>query len=319
MKAEETMAVMDRIESGVRVDPDLLGLQDSTQIYRYEIGRVERLSIDEVIILAKTMENENGEQEPVGAQRVDLEARKEEAKRQLIEANLRLVMHIARRYVGLGMDLMDLVQEGNLGLIHAVEKFDHKRGYRFSTYATWWVRQAITRALAEQARIIRVPLYKAGALKKLANARLKLQQSQEGEPSLEELAEQMDISAKQVLALMATTQEPISLDMPRHSSEEESVSIGDILEDDPADSPERVVMSQTMESQVREVLKCLTPREKRVIELRYGMGGTHEHSLMEIAKKLGVSHEAVRQVEARALRKLENPSRCRMLQDFLAS
>lgn len=305
---------------GIEADPEQLCFQDSTQLYRYEIGRVELLSAEDVVRLARRMKHGKEEPQQEPADDIDengsaLDA--EEAKRQLIEANLRLVMHIAKRYSGLGMDFMDLVQEGNLGLIHAVEKFDHTRGYRFSTYATWWIRQSITRALTEQARMIRVPLYKVGELKRLTQARQRMQQNGEnGEPSMEELAEQLSINVRQVLALLVTTQEPVSLDVPRRVGDDD-LSLSEYLEDDPSDSPERVVIGRTLENQIQNLLDCLTQRERRVIQLRYGLGGIKEHSLMEIARKLGVSHEAIRQLEVRALRKLESPSRTNSLDDFL--
>ncbi|HCI78750.1 MAG TPA: hypothetical protein DHW02_03585, partial [Ktedonobacter sp.] len=229
-----------------------------------------------------------------------------EARRRLIEANLRLVVHIARRYRGFGVDMMDLVQEGNLGLMHAVEKYDHRKGCRFSTYATWWVRQYITRALASQGHAIRVPLYKIDELRRLGRVRRDLQQSLDAEPTLEMLAEQMSMNVQAVIALLSTSQEQdtISLDMPRKGGDEE-VFLSDIIEDDPVYMPEQVVLSQTLREQVQDLLNCLSQREKNVLQLRFGLNGQREHSLTEVGKQLGLSHEAVRQVEFRALRKLE--------------
>jgi RNA polymerase primary sigma factor len=240
-----------------------------------------------------------------------------QAKHQLIEANLRLVIFVAKRYKGLGMSMMDIIQEGNLGLIHAVEKFDYRKGYRFSTYAIWWIRQAITRALAEQARTIRVPLYKQEEIKRLVRVRQRLRKELEGEPTLEDLAGQMEVSVKQVIELLTTTQEPLSLDTRRWVSQDDQLPLSDLLEDDPAYSPERVVISQTLEKQIQELLNSLTTRERQVIELRYGLDGRREHSLSEVGRKLGLSHEAVRQVESRALKKLDPLSRRRKLNDFL--
>lgn len=303
-------------------NPDALNLEDPTRFYRYEIGRVGLLTSEEVNRLAQRIEKGKSGKKQRGLQplqRTSKEAEEAaEARRQLIESNLRLVLHLARKYRGFGVDLMDLIQEGNLGLMHAVEKFDYKKGYKFSTYATWWIRQYITRALAEQAHMIRVPLYKVEEIKRLGRVRRRMQQEhgQINEPTLEELARQMEISIEHVIALMSTSQETISLDMPRKGGEEET-ALSEVLEDDPIYSPERIVINQTLQDHIQDLLGALTPREKRVIELRYGMNGGKEHSLTETGKKLGLSHEAVRQVEFRALRKLDHPCRSRMLQDFL--
>jgi len=305
-------------EARVLANPEALSLADTSRFYRYEIGQVELLSTEKVTQLAKSIER--GKQ---GKRQRALQSSKEEteeareARRQLIEANLRLVLHIARKYRGFGVDLMDLVQEGNLGLMHAVEKFDYSKGYRFSTYATWWIRQYITRALAEQAHLIRVPLYKVEEIKRLGRTRRRLQQQgMASEPTLEQLANQMEISVQQVITLLSTNQETISLDMPRKGGDDE-VALSEVLEDDPIYSPERVVLSQTLQAHIQDLLNCLTQRERKVLQLRYGLNGGAEHSLSETGKKLGLSHEAVRQVEFRALRKLDHPCRDRMLQDFL--
>lgn len=305
-------------EARVLANPEALSLADTSRFYRYEIGQVELLSTEKVTQLAKSIER--GKQ---GKRQRALQSPKEEteeareARRQLIEANLRLVLHIARKYRGFGVDLMDLVQEGNLGLMHAVEKFDYSKGYRFSTYATWWIRQYITRALAEQAHLIRVPLYKVEEIKRLGRTRRRLQQQgMASEPTLEQLANQMEISVQQVITLLSTNQETISLDMPRKGGDDE-IALSEVLEDDPIYSPERVVLSQTLQAHIQDLLNCLTQRERKVLQLRYGLNGGAEHSLSETGKKLGLSHEAVRQVEFRALRKLDHPCRDRMLQDFL--
>lgn len=310
-------------------DPEIMVLDDSTRFYRYEIGQMGLLSSEEVAQLAERIERSRAGKRQPGLKRknalpngnqavAELEAEANDARRQLIEANLRLVMHIARKYKGFGVDLMDLVQEGNIGLMHAVEKFDFRKGYRFSTYATWWIRQYITRALAEQAHLIRVPLYKVEEIKRLGRVKRRLQQQGiASEPTIEELAGQMEVSVEQVIALLSTNQETISLDMPRQGGDDE-ISLSEILEDDPVYSPERVVISQTLQAQVRDLLNCLTPRERRVLQLRFGLDGGYEHSLTETGRKMGLSHEAVRQVEFRALRKLDLPCRSKMLQDFLA-
>lgn len=314
----------------ILADPEALSLNDSTRFYRYEIGQVDLLSAEEVKQLAERIERARtgtGKRQR-GLPRSPKESKEpkdlatvheaEEAKRQLIEANLRLVLHIARKYKGFGVDLMDLVQEGNIGLMHAVEKFDYKKGYRFSTYATWWIRQYVTRALVEQAHMIRVPLYKVEEIKRLGRVkrRLQLEQGMESEPTLEDLAGQMEVSVQQVIALLSTNQETVSLDMPRKGGEDD-ISLSEVLEDDPVYSPERIVISQTLQEHIRDLLNSLSQREKKVLQLRYGLEGNGEHSLSETGKKLGLSHEAVRQVEFRALRKLDHPCRSKMLQDFL--
>jgi RNA polymerase primary sigma factor len=243
----------------------------------------------------------------------------EHARQRLVEANLRLVIHVARRYKGFEMDLMDLIQEGNLGLMHAVDKYDYRKGYKFSTYAIWWIRQAITRALTEQVQMIRVPLYKMEMIKRLTRARQSLEQGLEKEPTVEDLAEQLDVNVEQVtdLLLMIQAQDPLSLDIKRRVGEDE-IPLGDLLEDDQVNSPERIVIAQTLEVLIRELLNNLTSRERSVIRLRYGLDDGHEHTLNEVGRKLGLSHEAVRQIEYRALKKLDPLSRKRKLEEFLA-
>ena len=304
-------------------EPEVLSLSDPARFYRYEIGQVDLLTNEEVTHLAERIEHGRGKRKGRGRKKlqelmVNTEETEEarEAKRKLTEANLRLVLHIAKKYKGFGVDLMDLVQEGNIGLMHAVEKFDYRKGYRFSTYATWWIRQYITRALAEQAHTIRVPLYKVEEIKRLGRVRRRLQEGAESEPTIEALAEQMELTVQQVITLLSTKQETISLDMPRRGGDDE-IALSELLEDDPIYSPEWVVIEQTLQAQVQELLSALTTRERRVLQLRYGFEGGREHSLTEVGKRLGLSHEAVRQVEFRALKKLDYPSRSRMLQDFL--
>ncbi len=266
--------------TSLRQDQELHCLRDSKYLYKHEIGLVQQLSAEEVVSLAQRMECARLEQKKPKPNHWLIEDG-ENAKRQLIEANLRLVVSIAKKYIGLGMDLMDLVQEGNIGLIHAVDKFDYHMGYKFSTYATWWIRRAMSHALARQARTIRVPLY------------------------------------KKEVALMVASEDTISLDAPNGGTEEEP-PFSDTLEDDNAYSPEQVVITQMLETHVQDLLKSLSPNERKILRLRYGLDGTPEHSLKEVGKKLGVTYEAIRQVENKALRKLVQPSRTRMLHDFLS-
>ena len=283
---------------------------DADSTYRNAVGQVNMLSPEQVRELAQLIQHTR-------SQRQGRKSEKEvqEAKRQLIEGNLRLVLYVAKKYRGLGVDIMDLVQEGNLGLMHAVEKFDHTKGYMFSTYAVWWIRQYITRAIANQGHAIRIPQYKLEELKRLRRTRQQLEQGLKNEPTLNELAEEMDIEVEQVISLLSTRPETISLDASRMIGDDD-IPLSETLEDNPGDTPERVVITQTLQAQVQDLLKQLTPKERRVLELRYGLN-TREHSLQEISRKLGLSHETARQIEFRALRKLEHPSRDRMLQDFL--
>jgi len=289
-------------------------LCESKYIYKHEIGQVQQLTAEEVVSLARRIERGLAEeQQPRPDQRL-VESGKE-AKCMLIEANLRLVVSIARKYVGLGMDLMDLVQEGNIGLIHAVEKFDYRKGYRFSTYATWWIRRAISHALATQARTIRVPLYKKEEMKRLDQTQRRLQQALERDPTLEDLAQELDINVKQVMALMAASEGTISLDIAAHP--EDDSSIGSSLEDDAAYAPEQIVFNEMLTTHIHELLDTLNPNERKILRLRFGLDGCREHSLKEVGKQLGLTHETVRQAEVRALRKLVQPSEHKMLHEFL--
>lgn len=296
-----------------------LQVSDSNRLYRDEIGQVDLLSNEEVICLAQRMERGRAAVKyPRQAGNAKLIEEGEQARRMLIEANLRLVIAVARKYRGLDVDLMDLIQEGNLGLIHAVEKFDYRKGYRFSTYAIWWIRQAITRALTEQVRMIRVPLHKMEKMKRLERVQQRLRDGQAEEPSLDDLAGEMDLTPQQITDLMVIirSQEPLSLDIRRKVGDDD-LPLSDLLEDDQAYSPEEVVMTQTLERQIHDLLENLSPRERLVIRYRYGLDGVREHTLHEVGRKLGLSHEAVRQVESRALRKLDPLSRNRKLEEFL--
>ncbi len=300
--------------------PDRSSLNDASRMYRDEIGRVDLLSNEEVICLAqRIVRGRAAAERPRQPGHQQLIEEGEQAKRKLIEANLRLVIYVARKYKGLDLDMMDLIQEGNLGLMHAVEKFDYTKGYRFSTYAIWWIRQAITRALTEQTRMIRVPLHKMEKMKQLARIQQRMWQGLEVEPTVEELAEQMDLSVQQIIDLQVITkaQEPLSLDIRRRVGDDD-LPLSDLLEDDQTNSPEQIVITQTLEAQIRDLLQTLTPRERQVIRYRYGLDGDREYTLHEVGRKLGLSHEAVRQVECRALRKLDPLSRDRKLEEFLA-
>lgn len=304
-----------------RVDMEIerLRANDPSRLYRDEVGHSDLLTAEEVNRLAQCIERgRNAAVRPNLPGHRELIEAGERAKNRLIEANLRLVIHVARRYRGFDMDFMDLIQEGNLGLIHAVDKYDYRKGYKFSTYAIWWIRQAITRALTEQAPMIHVPLYKMEKIKRLSKARQHLEQGLEKEPTLEDLAEQMEVSVEQVIELlmMIQTQDPLSLDIRRRVGEDE-IPLSDLLEDDQVYSPERIVIAQTLEVLIRELLNDLLPRERSVIRLRYGLDDGHEHTLNEVGRKLGLSHEAVRQIEYRALKKLDPLSRKRKLEEFL--
>jgi RNA polymerase primary sigma factor len=316
----ETMRVHKELRQRVDVETERLRANDPSRLYRDEVGHADLLTPEEVNRLAQCIEKGRSAatRPSLPGHREQIEAG-ERAKQRLVEANLRLVIHVARRYKGFEMDLMDLIQEGNLGLMHAVDKYDYRRGYKFSTYAIWWIRQAITRALTEQVQMIRVPLYKMEMIKRLTRARQSLEQGLEKEPSLEDLAEQMEVDVEQVtdLLLMIQAQDPLSLDIRRRVGDDE-IPLSDLLEDDQVNSPERIVIAQTLEVLIRELLNDLTARERSVIRLRYGLDDGHEHTLNEVGRKLGLSHEAVRQIEYRALKKLDPLSRKRKLEEFLA-
>lgn len=305
------------IQDSISAQPEVLCLSDMTRFYRYEIGQVDMLSSDEVTRLAECIEHHKGDSKRGRRVRASEEPQEvRAAKQQLIEANLRLVWHIARKYKGFGVDFMDLVQEGSLGLMHAVEKFDYTKGFKFSTYAIWWIRHYITRAMLQQAHAIRVPLYKLEEMKRVERVQRSIQSESEQESTLESLVEHMEMSMPQMIALLTINQETISLDMPRPGGDDD-VLLREILEASPQSSPEWVVIGQTLQEQIRDLLSYLTPRERRVLELRYGLDGENAYSLTETGKRVGLSHEAVRQTELRALRKLDHPSRSRRLQDFL--
>jgi RNA polymerase primary sigma factor len=294
---EETETVETEVEIDLSV-PEGIGVDDPVRMYLKEIGRVPLLSADDEVTLAKLMEQ--------GI---------EEAKRRLVEANLRLVVSIAKRYVGRGMLFLDLIQEGNLGLIKAVEKFDYRKGYKFSTYATWWIRQAITRAIADQARTIRIPVHMVETINKLIRINRQLLQELGREPTPEEIAFEMEIPVERVREIQKIAQEPVSLETP--IGEEEDSHLGDFIEDEEAPAPAEAASFILLKEQLEEVLETLTAREEKVLRLRFGLDDGRARTLEEVGQEFGVTRERIRQIEAKALRKLRHPSRSRKLKDYL--
>lgn len=278
--------------------PPGVKINDPVRMYLKEIGRVDLLSAEEEILLAERIEEGD-----------------EEAKRRLAEANLRLVVSIAKRYVGRGMLFLDLIQEGNMGLIKAVEKFDYRKGFKFSTYATWWIRQAITRAIADQARTIRIPVHMVETINKLIRVQRQLLQDLGREPSPEEIAEEMDLTPEKVREILKIAQEPVSLETP--IGEEDDSHLGDFIEDQDATSPSDHAAYELLKEQLEDVLDTLTDREENVLRLRFGLDDGRTRTLEEVGKVFGVTRERIRQIEAKALRKLRHPSRSKRLKDFL--
>ena len=278
--------------------PDGISIEDPVRMYLKEIGKVPLLTADEEIELAKRMELGD-----------------EYAKQRLAEANLRLVVSIAKRYVGRGMLFLDLIQEGNLGLIKAVEKFDYRKGYKFSTYATWWIRQAITRAIADQARTIRIPVHMVETINKQVRVARQLLQELGREPTPEEIAEKMDISVDRVREILKISQEPVSLETP--IGEEEDSHLGDFIQDDNAPVPADAATFTLLKEQLKEVLDTLTDREQKVLILRFGLEDGRSRTLEEVGREFNVTRERISQIEAKALRKLRHPSRSRKLKDYL--
>lgn len=278
--------------------PDGVSIEDPVRMYLKEIGKVPLLSAEEEIDLAKRMELGD-----------------EEAKKRLAEANLRLVVSIAKRYAGRGMLFLDLIQEGNLGLIKAVEKFDYRKGYKFSTYATWWIRQAITRAIADQARTIRIPVHMVETINKLIRVSRQLLQELGREPQPEEIAEEMSMPVERVREILKISQEPVSLETP--IGEEEDSHLGDFIQDDNVPVPAEAAAFTLLKEQLVEVLGTLTEREQKVLRLRFGLDDGRARTLEEVGKEFNVTRERIRQIEAKALRKLRHPSRSRKLKDFL--
>ena len=277
---------------------DSFSTDDPVRMYLKEIGKVPLLTPDEEVALAERMADGD-----------------EEAKKRMTEANLRLVVSIAKRYVGRGMLFLDLIQEGNLGLIKAVEKFDHTKGYKFSTYATWWIRQAITRAIADQARTIRIPVHMVETINKTIRVSRQLLQELGHDPSAEEIAAEMDMPVEKVRDILKIAQEPVSLETP--IGEEEDSKLGDFLPDEDASEPSEAASFSLLREQLEEVLDTLAPREKKVLELRFGIVDGRTRTLEEVGKEFNVTRERIRQIEAKALRKLRHPSRSKKLRDFL--
>ena len=278
--------------------PDTISTEDPVRLYLKEIGKVSLLTADEEVELAKRMGHGD-----------------EEAKHKLTEANLRLVVSIAKRYVGRGMLFLDLIQEGNLGLIKAVEKFDYTKGFKFSTYATWWIRQAITRAIADQARTIRIPVHMVETINKLMRVQRQLLQELGREPTEEEIAEEMGLSVERVREILKIAQEPVSLETP--IGEEEDSHLGDFIQDENVPVPAEAAARMLLKEQLDEVLDTLTEREQKVLRLRFGMNDGRARTLEEVGKEFDVTRERIRQIEAKALRKLRHPSRSRKLRDLL--
>ena len=293
--AEEDDVDMEKIDLSV---PDGISIEDPVRMYLKEIGKVPLLTAEEEVDLAKRMADGD-----------------EEAKKRLAEANLRLVVSIAKRYVGRGMLFLDLIQEGNLGLIKAVEKFDYHKGFKFSTYATWWIRQAITRAIADQARTIRIPVHMVETINKLIRVSRQLLQELGREPTPEEIAAQLDMPVERVREILKISQEPVSLETP--IGEEEDSHLGDFIQDDNVPVPAEAAAQTLLKEQLDEVLDTLTEREQKVLRLRFGMNDGRARTLEEVGKEFDVTRERIRQIEAKALRKLRHPSRSRKLRDYL--
>ena len=281
--------------------PDGVSSDDPVRLYLKEIGKYPLLTTEEEIALAKQIAEGTPEEQAA-------------AKKKLSEANLRLVVSIAKRYVGRGMQFLDLIQEGNLGLIKAVEKFDYTKGYKFSTYATWWVRQAITRAIADQARTIRIPVHMVETINKLIRVNRQLAQELGRDPTPAEIAKEMGISESKVREIIKIAQEPVSLETP--IGEEEDSHLGDFIEDENAPAPAEVASNAMMREQLQEVLHTLTPREEKVIRLRFGLEDGQAHTLEEVGKEFNVTRERIRQIEAKALRKIRHPGRSKKLRDY---
>ncbi len=331
--AEPPVEEMEEITEEEIVDPNSLidnfGTDDPVRMYLKEIGKVNLLTSEEEVELAQAMTAGNAAQEQLdelkaSGEEIPEELRRElektikkgeKARQRLAEANLRLVVSIAKRYVGRGMQFLDLIQEGNLGLIKAVEKFDYVKGFKFSTYATWWIRQAITRAIADQARTIRIPVHMVETINKVIRVSRQLLQELGHDPTAEEIAEEMNMPAERVREILKIAQEPVSLETP--IGEEEDSHLGDFIPDEGASEPSEAASFTLLKEQLMDVLSTLTPREEKVLKLRFGIEDGRTRTLEEVGKEFNVTRERIRQIEAKALRKLRHPSRSKKLKDFL--
>jgi RNA polymerase primary sigma factor len=309
------------------IDLSAIDIDDSISLYLKEIGRIPLLTAEQEVSLAKRMEAGRNAKRRLSkdGKRLSYEKREQlaetvrdgkAAQEHLIKANSRLVVSVAKKYVGRGVPFLDLIQEGNIGLIRAVKKFDYRRGYKFSTYATWWIRQAVTRAIADQGRTIRVPVHMYEQINRLARVSRQLVQELGRDPTMEEIAEGLGVSAKKVERTIKVSQRPLSLEMP--VGEEDDSFLGDFIEDNDAPSPTDQASQQLLRDQIDDIFVSLTPREVRILQLRFGLVDGYSYTLEEVGKKFGVTRERIRQIEAQALGRLRHPSRSRKLRDFLA-
>ncbi len=305
-------------------DLSQIEIDDSISLYLKEIGRVPLLTAAEEVDLAKRMEAGRDSRQHLDQEQVEWEEREHllwlvrdgrSAKEHLIKANSRLVVSVAKKYVGRGVPFLDLIQEGNIGLIRAVKKFDYRRGYKFSTYATWWIRQAVTRAIADQGRTIRVPVHMYEQINRLTRTSRQLVQELGRDPTTEEIAEELGVTPRKVEHIMRVSQRPLSLEMP--VGEEEDSYLGDFIEDEDADSPQDSAGRQILREVIDEIFQSLTPREVRILQLRFGLVDGYNYTLEEVGRKFGVTRERIRQIEAQALSRLRHPSRSRRLRDYL--
>jgi RNA polymerase primary sigma factor len=322
---EEPEELVDTGEEEEEFDLSQIEIDDSISLYLKEIGRVPLLTAEEEVDLAKRMEKGRNARLKLSDGMEDWEERErllslvrdgQAAQEHLIKANSRLVVSVAKKYVGRGVPFLDLIQEGNIGLIRAVKKFDYRRGYKFSTYATWWIRQAVTRAIADQGRTIRVPVHMYEQINRLTRTSRQLVQELGRDPTTEEIAEELGVTPKKVEHIMRVSQRPLSLEMP--VGEEEDSYLGDFIEDEDADSPQDAAGQQLLREVIDEIFQSLTPREVRILQLRFGLVDGYCYTLEEVGKKFGVTRERIRQIEAQALSRLRHPSRSRKLRDYLS-